>query len=144
VSRFGDQELYVSVRYVPGQVLVSAGVVQSHQGRPEEPGTAEGEHVIRGVVQEHGDVWRPTPVQTRTVQSGESFGLTEKIGVSPDLVAEAQDRSVGRGRVAAVSSEEGGHIWRRQGHLAERRGEDERFRHGDRLQRPTPWYLAIA
>jgi hypothetical protein len=141
VSRFGDQELYVSVRDVSGQVLVSAGVVQSDEGRPQEPCTTESEHIIRGVVQKYGDVWRPTRIQTRTVQGGESFGFGEKIGMCPDAVAKPEDRTVGRRRIETVASEEGGDVRSREGNLAERRGEYDRFGHVNRL-RAGIWYLA--
>jgi predicted RecA/RadA family phage recombinase len=79
-------------------------------------------------------VWRPTPIQTRTVQSGEAFGFAEQICVGPDLVAKPQDRALRSSGVTTVPSEKGGDVRSGEGNLAERRGEDDRFGHGNKLR----------
>ena len=65
MARFGDDELQVRVRHVAGEVLPEPRVVQAGHRHPREPGAAQGEDVVGGVVEQHADVRR-----TRRVQPG--------------------------------------------------------------------------
>ena len=135
VARLSDQELYIGVRDVAGQVLVAPCVVQPDQRRSHKPRTAQREHIVRGVVQEHGDMGRSIGIEPGAVQRGESLGFEKKLSVSPHLVAEAKRRAAGVARVEAVASQKGGDVPGGEGHLAEGRGEHRRVRPPQRLPR---------
>ena len=98
VAGLGDQELHVGVRDVASEVLVAPGVVQPDQRRSHEPRTTQREHVVRGVVEEHGDVGRAIGVEPGAVQRGESLGFEQKLSVRPHLVAETKRGAAGVAR----------------------------------------------
>ena len=94
VAGLGDQELHVGVRDVASQVFAAPSVVQPHQRRPHQSRAAQREHVVRGVVEEHGDMGRAIGVEPGAVQRGEPLGFDEKLFVSPHLVAETKRRAI--------------------------------------------------
>jgi hypothetical protein len=122
VPRLGNQQLDVGVRDVSSQVLVTTRVVEANQDRPDESRTAQREYIVRGVVQEYGDVGWSTGIEPSAIQGGESLGFQKKLFVGPDLLAEAKRGTTGPLRVEAVASEKGGHVPSRQRHLAQGRG----------------------
>ncbi len=90
MARFGDDELQVRVRHVAGEVLPEPRVVQAGHRHPREPGAAEGEDVVGGVVEQHADVRRTCRVQPGSVEGGEALRLGEQLRMRPDPLAETE------------------------------------------------------
>jgi len=110
-------------------------VVQPYDRRPHESCTTECEHIVRGVVEQYGDVRRTIGVEPGAVQRGKSLGFEEELFVSPHLIAETKCRATGVARVSAVASEKGGDVPGRERDLAERWCEHKGFGHFSRYPR---------
>ena len=137
MARLGDQELDVGVRDVTSQVLVAPGVVQPDQHRPHEPGAAQREHIVRGVVEKHGDMGRPIAVEPGRKSAANRSASRRS---SPCVQIWSPKRSAGRLAelvVEAVASQEGGDVPGGEGHLAQGWGEHDTFRHFSRSS-PAP------
>jgi hypothetical protein len=133
VTRFGDQELDIGMGDVARQMVVTPSVVEPNDGRSEEPGPAEREDVVRGVVEEYRDVGRSTGVEASAVQRRESLRFEKKLSVRPHLVAETNGGPVCIGLVGSIASQEGGDVASRERHLLEGWGESDAFGHFNQL-----------
>ena len=114
VAGLGDEQLDVGVADVGQQVLVASRVVEAHDGRTGQGGAAQAEHVLGGVVEQHGHVRRPGRVEPIEEQGRVAGHLAEDLGVGPDAIAEAQRRSGREGGVGAVAAQERGGVGRGQ------------------------------
>jgi len=110
-------------------------VVQPYDRRPHESCTTECEHIVRGVVEQYGDVRRTIGVEPGAVQRGKSLGFEEELFVSPHLIAETKCRAAGIAGVSTVASEKGGDVPGRERDLAERWCEHKGFGHFSRYPR---------
>jgi hypothetical protein len=122
VTGFGDHQLHVGVRDVVPEVLAPAGVVQAGDGGTDEGGAAQGEDVVRCVVEQDADVRRAIRLQALAEEPGEGHRFGQQRGVRPVVIPEVQRRPVAvLGGVAAEerfdirSGERDLGQWRREG-----------------------------
>ena len=126
VSRFGDHELHVGMVDVAGEVLAVSGVVQPHDGGPDQPRATQREDVVGRVVEEDTDMRGAVGMEAGAEQCGKALGFGEELGMAPHAVAEVKRGPIGVALVGAVPAQQGGRVRSRKRHLGQRWGEGGR------------------
>ena len=90
----GDHQPAVRVLDVAQKVDVAPRVIESHDRRPDQGGTAEREQVVGRVVEQHRDMARADCGKTIGEQRRETARLREVLGVGPTGGAEADREPV--------------------------------------------------
>ena len=80
VSRFGDHELHVGMVDVAGEVLPVSGVVQPHDGGPDQPRATQREDVVGRVVEEDTDMRGAVGTEAGAKQCGKALCFGEELG----------------------------------------------------------------
>ena len=143
MARLCDQDLDVGVVDVVGQVLPAAGVVESDDARPDESGSADRHHIVRGVVQQYAYVRRPVRPHPSLEHQGELHARVVELAVSHHEVAELEGRPACYLGILGVLPQKRPCVVRRQRRLTRWRCGCEtpfHLRRHRRVRLSRPWY----